>query len=85
MARARPFNDSRIIWLNFDRCAGHYFPPMHKVTVLDHQGYRRTERFTVPYAGDNLDLVLFDLHSATAAIALLPTPKFMIDIVDVNG
>ena len=36
-------------------------------------------------AAKNLDSVLLDLHSPATAIALLPPPQFMIDLIDIYG
>jgi hypothetical protein len=35
-------------------------------------------------ATENLDPILLDLHPAAAAIALLPSPQFMIDLIDID-
>ena len=36
-------------------------------------------------ATKNLDTILLDLHPPAAAIALLPSPQFMIDLIDIYG
>ena len=67
-----------------DRLARHDLFPVNKITILDQQGDGRTKRLAVSDAGKNLHFILFDLHPAAAAIALLSTPEFVIDGVDID-
>jgi hypothetical protein len=38
----------------------------------------------MPHAGNDTDLVRFDLHAAASAKSLLPTPELPVDVIDIN-
>ena len=58
---------------------------MEEVAVLDHHRDGRADRPAVTDARENFHLIALDLHAPTAAIALLPTPEFVVDGGLVDG
>ena len=74
MAGARSSDESGIPGLDIELGARHDIFPMHEVPVLDHKRDRRAESFSMSNAGQDLHLVLLDLHTAAASVALLATP-----------
>ena len=59
--------------------------PIRPVAILDSQGNRSADGFSVAHAGKNLRLVFLDFLSPPAAVAELPAVQLVIDELHING
>src|ERR1700732_4999642 len=64
---------------------GELFLPVFPVVVGDLDGDGGADGLAVSHAGENVDLIGFDLHAATAAVSLLAAQEFASDEVEVDG
>jgi len=60
------------------------FFPVLPVSIHDFNRDGRADGFAMPHAGEDVDLVGFNLHSPAASIALLPAPKLTVHEIKVN-
>ena len=58
----------------------HDVQPVVPVTIRDEHRDGRAQRFAGADAGNELDVVLFDLHTAAAAVALLSAHELLVDV-----
>src|SRR5205807_8596475 len=85
MTRPRSFHATRFLGRDLSWCDRHHFVPVGPIFVFNHQSQRRAECQTVANTTENLDMIRLDLHSPAAAIALLPSPQFVVDLIDIYG
>src|SRR5665213_1780262 len=83
MAGPRRSNSLVLGWITgFDR---QFLFPVFPVAIDDLNGNGRADGFAVPHAGEDVDLVGFNLHASAAAIALLAAPEFAVHKIKVYG
>ena len=64
---------------------GKRFLPVLPVSIFQLNGNRRANRLAVTNTGKNMSRIALDLHAPTAAVALLPAPKFPVEKSLVNS
>src|SRR5262249_368312 len=67
-----------------NRLRRHRYLPVGPVSVIDLEGNRTADGFTVPHSGLNLDLILLYAHASAAAVTQLAPVELEVDELEIN-